>query len=143
MTMAFLRLSVLLLLLTSCTEDNPRPDSRVSLFAGSDANGKTWQITQIEVSFGTVTPNPCVTDNFITYYSNGNYDINEGATKCNPNDPPGVRGTWTLDDAEETMTVAIGDSIQTWTIEETKSESHRITSQFNDGSRTYVLTLSN
>ena len=141
--MAFLRLIPFTFLFVACVQEDPKPDSRAELFAGSDQYGKTWQITSIDVDFGTVTPNSCVTDNFITYYPNGNYEINEGATKCNPNDPPGEMGTWTLSNDESQLTTTVGDSTQVWVIDETLSDAHRITSTFSDVSLTYTLILSN
>ncbi|MEP1033173.1 hypothetical protein [Ekhidna sp.] len=117
--------------------------SRADLFSGQDAFGKTWQIQQIEIDLGTLLPNSCVTDNFITYYPNGTYEINEGATKCDPSDLPGIIGEWYLDSMEERLFVEIDDSIQVWDIDETQTDSHKITSSFKEGNRTYTFTLSN
>lgn len=141
--MAFLRLILLAFVIISCAESSTRPASRSDLFSGSDSFGKTWQIQQIEIELGTLQPNPCVTDNFITYYPNGTYEINEGATKCDPNDPPGNIGTWYLDDQEERLFVELEDSTQVWDIDETQTDSHKITSSFREGNRTYTFILSN
>lgn len=140
--MAFLRLSLLSLILLSCVEDSPRPESRSQLFAGTDQFGKTWQINEIEIEIGTLIPHSCLTDNFITYYPNGTYEINEGASKCNPNDLPGIIGEWYLNRSENQLYVEIGDSIQIWEIEDTKEDSHRISSNFKEGYRTYSFHLS-
>ncbi|MEP0987018.1 hypothetical protein [Ekhidna sp.] len=140
--MAFLRLFLLATILISCVEDSPRPESRSHLFSGTDEFGKTWQIEEIEIELGTLVPHSCLTDNFITYYPNGTYEINEGASKCNPSDPPGVMGKWYLNRLENRLFVEIGDSIQSWEIEETKEASHRISSNFIEGYRTYSLHLS-
>ncbi len=141
--MAFLRLTLLSLIIFSCTESSTRPDSRSDLFSGSDSFGKTWQIQEIEIELGTLQPKSCVMDNYITYFPNGTYEINEGATKCDPSDPPGAIGKWYLDDAEETLFVEIGGETQVWDIDETKTDSHRITSNFQEGDRTYTFVLSN
>lgn len=141
--MAFLRLFLLSLIVIGCAESSPRPESRSELFSGLDEFGKTWQIQQIEIELGTLQPNSCVKDNFITYYPSGIYEINEGATKCNPTDLPGVVGQWYLDDTEEKLFVEIGDSIQVWDIDDTKTDSHQITSTFKEGNRTYTFTSSN
>lgn len=140
--MAFLRLSLLSLIIFSCAESTPRPESRSELFSGVNEFGKTWQIQQIEIELGTLQPKTCVTDNFITYYPNGTYEINEGATKCDPQDLPGVIGQWFLNNDEDRLFVEIGDSVQVWDINSTTTESHRITSDFLEGNRTYTFVLS-
>ncbi|WP_462248392.1 hypothetical protein [Ekhidna sp.] len=141
--MAFLRLTLLSLIILSCSESSPRPSNRSDLFSGTDSFGKTWQILEIEIELGTLRPNSCVLDNFITYYPNGVYEVREGATKCDPNDPPSMTGQWYLDDSEETLFVIINGDTQVWDIEETQTDSHRITSNFIEGNRTYKLILSN
>ncbi len=141
--MAFFRLTVFVLIITSCAETSTRPTSRADLFSGQDSFGKTWQIQSIEIELGTLQPNSCVTDNFITYYPNGTYEINEGATKCEPGDPPGVIGQWYLDTQEENIFIDINGNVQVWEITETQTDSHRITSNFTEGNRTYTYILSN
>lgn len=141
--MAFLRLILLSLIILSCTDSTPKPDSRSDLFSGSDAFGKTWQIQDIEIELGTLQPKSCVVDNFITYYPDGTYEVREGATKCDPGDPPAIIGKWYLDNDEETLFVVIDGTTQAWEIEETKTDIHRITSNFIEGDRTYTLILSN
>lgn len=141
--MAFLRLSLISLIVIGCAESSPRPIDRSDLFSGQGSFGKTWQIQKIELELGTLQPRTCLTDNFITYYPNGTYEINEGATKCDPGDLPGVIGRWYLDSKEERLFVEIADSTQVWIIEETRSDLHRITSVFEEGDRTYTFILSN
>ena len=127
----------------ACDEEQAEPNDRSYLIAGNTAFGKTWRVSQIEVSFGTVSPHPCVTDNFITYFPDGNYEINEGATKCSPTDPPAVTGVWTLNSFETKIFVELGDSLQTWNIQAIDKNSQRISSEFNEGERIYVLSLVN
>ena len=142
--MAFLR-SILLfsiLLISGCvSESNPRPSSS-DLIAGNDRFGKSWSIIHIDVGFGIVTPYSCITDNNITYYPDGRYEVNEGLTKCHPDDPPGQLGTWKFI-SDEVLQITIGDSIQTWNIESLSSSSHEIGSTFSEGYRTYLLVSSN
>ncbi|NQZ79004.1 MAG: hypothetical protein HRT61_23240 [Ekhidna sp.] len=140
--MAFLRLTLLSLIIISCSESSIRPESRSELLAGTDRFGKTWQIQEIEVELGTLVPKTCLTDNFITYYPDGTYEINEGATKCNPDDFPGLIGAWNLDRSQNRLFVAIGDSTQAWDIDETTRNTHQITSLFREGYRTYSFILS-
>ena len=141
--MAFLRLFLLSLVIISCADSSPKPNSRSDLFSGNDSFGKTWQIQNIEIELGTLQPKSCVLDNFITYYPDGSYEVREGATKCDPNDPPAVVGEWYLNDEEDLLYVVIDGNPQIWDIEETQADSHRITSNFIEGDRTYTLILSN
>ena len=142
--MAFFRLTFLSLLFLTfgCHSENTRSTRRVELIAGADSFGKTWRIDRIQIDIGTVLPNTCVTDNFITYFPSGRYEINEGASKCNPNDPPGKQGQWFIDDDENQLVVEVGDSVQIWRIDFLNSDAHSITSMFAEGSRTYELVLS-
>ena len=132
-----------LIFLSSCYHDSPTPLSTSELIAGVDEFGKTYQVNHITIEIGTVTPHECVTDNFITYYPNGRYEINEGATKCNPNDSPAVVGFWRIDRSETFLTVEIGDSTQVWEIESIENSSHAVTSTFREGLRTYSFHSSN
>ncbi|MBK8609696.1 MAG: lipocalin family protein [Chitinophagaceae bacterium] len=45
----------------------------------------------------TGTPAACEADNYVKFSSNGTYESNEGATKCNPGDPQIIdTGTWSF-----------------------------------------------
>lgn len=141
--MAFFRIILLsLIVLSSCDYSEPKPDSREELIAGTDRFGKTYQINKIEVELGELRPKQCITDNFITYFPNGSYEINEGATKCNPGDDPALTGTWRLID-DEMLVITFRDSTQNWEIESMTENHHSISSDFKEGSRTYTLGSSN
>lgn len=144
--MKYLRITplFLLILLSSCYQDyHPKPLSTEELIAGFDEFGKTYQVNHITIEIGTVTPHSCVTDNFITYFPNGRYEINEGASKCSPSDPPALTGHWNLNRSETLLIVEIGNTIQTWEIESIGDASHAITSDFKEGLRTYTYYSSN
>ena len=128
--------------MTSCDYSEPKPAEREELVAGTSRFGKTYQINKIEVELGELRPKQCITDNFITYFPNGSYEINEGATKCNPGDDPALSGTWRLID-EEILVISFRDSTQTWNIESMTENTHIISSEFTEGSRTYTLSSSN
>lgn len=138
-----LKLLPLLLLIVGCVENSPEPNNKEDLISGNSEFGKTWRISSIEIELGTLQPNGCVTDNFITYYPNGNYEINEGASKCDPNDPPAIEGTWLLNSFETKIFVEFGDSLQVWDIESINRNTQTITSDFKEGERTYSLSAIN
>jgi hypothetical protein len=142
-TMANLRIFFLALLCCACAEDEPLIISKTELLAGTSDFGKTWSISQIDVELGTLIPNPCVKDNFITYYPDGRYEINEGRSKCAPTDPPSASGIWNLNQSESILTVSIGDSTQLWQLEFVDRNHQVISSAFLEGSRTYTLSWSN
>lgn len=132
-----------LLVFAACVENSPEPISKSVLLSGNDAFGKTYSISSIELELGTLQPHPCLTDNFITYFPNGNYEINEGATKCHPNDPPALIGFWDMNRDQTQLFVDIDGSIQTWNIESLGLQNHRISSIFNEGERIYSLIATN
>ncbi len=132
-----------MLVFTACIENSPEPINKSVLISGSDAFGKTYSISSIELELGTLVPHPCLTDNFITYFPNGNYEVNEGATKCDPNDPPALIGFWEMNREQTQISVEIDGIIQTWNVESVDRENHRISSFFTEGERVYSLTLVN
>lgn len=141
--MAIFRYSLLFVFLyTACDYNEPKPESAEIQIAGNDAFGKTYQITKIEVDLGELVPKQCITDNFITYFPNGSYEINEGATKCDPSDSPAIRGTWRLIN-DDFLIISLQDSTQNWTLETIGEDRHIISSDFSEGSRTYTLHSSN
>jgi hypothetical protein len=103
---SFMALAVILILSSSCKKD----DKKEELLMGS------WIYTGITINPGLPNPNggspitdfffqltPCERDNFITLKTNGNYQVEEGATKCDESAPAIVEsGKWTLN-AEETV----------------------------------------
>jgi hypothetical protein len=48
---------------------------------------------------------PCIKDDHTTFFADGTGELNEGATKCNQNDPQTVPLTWDLDQTETHLTV--------------------------------------
>ncbi len=141
--MVYFRLLILsLILFSSCELNEPKPVGREELIAGTSNFGKTWQINQIEVELGALTPKRCITDNFITYFPNSRYEMNEGATKCESSDPPAISGNWIIED-DETLIITFSDSVQVWDIESLVENQQIISSEFEEGSRTYTLFSSN
>ncbi len=128
-----------LFFLLSCQDGDDPSLSNTELLAGTTTSGKTWRIDKIETEIGTVDPFECVSDNNITYFPDGRYEVNEGARKCNPTDPAAFEGTWRFSSQENQISVTIGDSIRIWLIIQLEDKVHRIESDFSDGERIYVL----
>ncbi len=126
--------------LVQCGEDGPDITSSEDLLAGTTNTGKIWRITSIELEgLGTIDPFSCLEDNNITYFRGGRYEINEGTTKCDIDDPPGLLGSWDLDERQSTLTIFLPDSTVTWDVVQLRDNVHRISRLFDGGRRTYVL----
>ncbi len=132
-------LLIFLFFLMSCQEQSPEPVTPADLLTGQSESGKTWRIILIEVELGSINPFECVSDNPITYFPNGRYEVNEGYKKCNPKDPPSYLGDWRFGLGRNQILVSLGDSTRLWNIVELDHNIQRISSRFPDGERTYVL----
>lgn len=87
---------------SSCKDKAVETRSKTELMAGTSS--KSWKITKAEATHPlglkidlVTTQQACITDNVLTFNSNGTYDIKEGATKCNTGDPDLVlTANWTF-----------------------------------------------
>jgi Lipocalin-like domain/Prokaryotic membrane lipoprotein lipid attachment site len=97
-----------LLLLAACSKKDQGPTRTELLTSGSwnltaselddDGNG-TYEI-DLYASFDA-----CFKDNFVTFQSNGQMVLDEGLTKCDPNDPQTENSTWQLSADGSKLTV--------------------------------------
>lgn len=146
--MAFLRIITssliisFLITISSCSEDGT-PASRSVLIAGSEASGKTWAITGIQLERGSLIVEDCIADNIIRYFPNGRYTISEGLELCSANDPISWEGTWSLSRDETQIFIVLPDSSLTWGIETLNSRTQVISSVFDGDLETYTLSSSN
>lgn len=103
-------------LLAACSgEKTPSPSA-------SDAEalltGAKWKLSAHTISpaidwdgDGTMVTNmyavngDCVHDDIATYAPDHTFTIDEGAGKCDPSDPQQEKGTWSLDDAGDRLTL--------------------------------------
>ena len=91
------------IIFTACDKDGPEP-TVTSTKVGFLTNG-SWKITAVvsdedgNGSYETddyATFPSCFTDNFFTFKTNFQLEINEGPTKCDPTDLQIELGTWSL-----------------------------------------------
>jgi hypothetical protein len=105
---------LLSLLIFSCKDNSATPAlSTKELLIGTSS--KSWKSTKALASLTNspgVTSNlidsqsPCHVDDILILSSNGTFEITEGATKCNTNDPNSVlKGNWTLSSDNKYLTV--------------------------------------
>lgn len=132
-------LSLATLFFISCDDDDSTPITSETILSGTDENGKLYQITRIDLELGQLIPNTCLTDNNITYFPNGVYEVNEGATKCDPNDPPAISGTWAFSNNDTRLVVNMGDSIVTWDVIELSESLHTLSAVFKGDEIAYTM----
>jgi len=127
-----------IILISSCGSDSTN-EILTGKIAGNSLVGKSWSLSNIEIDLGLVTPKACVADNNFTYFESGRYEVNEGATKCSAEAPPGLVGNWFIDDNDTEIIIQIGDSTRTWTIIEVENSIHRLASNFDGDTRIYTF----
>lgn len=103
--------SIALMAVTSCKKKTVEAKKSLeeSLTGGST---KTWMVTDgiakqqgLEVNL-IESQNPCITDNLITFKNDFTYTFQEGATKCNPNDPDLIlTANWEIPEDESYITI--------------------------------------
>lgn len=101
--------AICLLAVASCKKDDDNKSRTETLTSGK------WQITGSKT---TTTVNntstvdddyaswdACEKDNFITFNTNNTYTADEGATKCNSNDPQTDIGNWAFVNSEKSLLI--------------------------------------
>jgi hypothetical protein len=124
---SFLPILVILLVLVGCKKDEDAEPDNLPV-------GITWKITQLVITtnLGTVDQIPttatCDADDVFRFRDDATYVRDEGASKCNANDPQIVdQGTWSKD--KDTFTWD-GDN---FTIEELNRQTFRIKASNSTG----------
>jgi hypothetical protein len=105
-------LSVLLVasiaFLSSCGEDDPKPKTKTELLSAH-----VWKMTKMKVTVGTTSvedvPEACAADDTETFESDGDYKFDEGATKCDPDDPQSGTGKWAFKSDETKLEISGSD----------------------------------
>lgn len=135
---------MVVLAMASCKKDDP---TTTELLIDSDG----WILVSMTVDPPIVDPitgtsitdfyaqmDACDKDDITIFQDNGTYITDEGATKCDPNDPQTETGTWVLSADEKTITID-GES---WTIESLTKSSMRVTFPFDEPYTgiTYTMT---
>ena len=131
------------LLFIACDEIEPESISVAEQIAGTTNDGQSYMIITAEVDIedveGTVELDKCITDNTIIYYPDGRYEENEGRSKCKPSDPPGITGTWKLNEDESKLFISKEGETKEWDIVGVTGTQHKITRPSSQGVVTYVL----
>ena len=113
----YLLLLPALLVLASCSEDDPTP--REILIENE------WLVTSYLITEDNVTEDivssqdPCDSDNYFDFLDNGNYIVYDGDNKCNATDPDIVYSAgFAFDEAQSKLTID-GVTLNATTLNET------------------------
>ena len=105
----FALLTILMLALvfvgTSCKKDDEKTSK--DFLTAHD-----WKLVSVKIGGIASTLDPCDQDDFATFHDDGEYHLDEGATKCDPTDPQETTGTWSISDktTPETLTIKYDDN---------------------------------
>ena len=80
----------------------------------------------------------CFTDNYYIFKTNGELEMNEGTTKCDPADPQTDIGSWELTNNETTLIIG---NIDTYLIEDLNTSTMKLKQTFS-GNRSSIVTFS-
>jgi len=97
------------MLTIGCSKEDSNPSKQDLLTSG------TWKLTAVEAdedangSYETdryAGFSDCFKDNYITFRSSGELELNEGPTKCDPGDPQTMTSSWQLTQNETHLVFA-------------------------------------
>ena len=98
-----------------------------AVMADNDSNG-TYE-TDVFATFSD-----CFKDNFYTYRSNGELELNEGPTKCDPIDPQTETASWQLTQSETHLKINSDE----WKLEELTTSALKWKEDYSGGRSTLV-----
>jgi len=112
--------------ISSCDKDDePKPKTKTELISAHP-----WKITKFKVTQGTASfedaPEACQGDDTETFEADGDYKFDEGATKCDPDDPQSGTGTWTFNSGETVLIISGGGLSLNYTILELTETTMRL-----------------
>lgn len=94
-------------LLSSCGGDDPKPKTKTEIISA-----QPWKLTRIKVTVGSTSqegdPEACTADDVHTFEADGDYRFDEGATKCDPDDPQSSNGKWEFNTDETVIRITQG-----------------------------------
>lgn len=146
-------MSLVVIFISSCSKDEDSPADNLKT-ATEYLTAGNWKMTALTVNpstggisdiFGQMPV--CNTDDLTKFYSNGTITDDEGATKCDPDDPQITNdGTWVLSEDNTILTMDYPDENPTeLTIVELNRSTFKgtyiIIEDFGAGLKTYIFTI--
>ncbi|MEY4902595.1 MAG: hypothetical protein RLZZ292_410 [Bacteroidota bacterium] len=128
----------------ACKKDPVAPTKEELLTA------KKWKISALTLTLlsnGTVEDilkgaDPCETDDFQKFETNGTMSEDEGATKCSPGDPQSTAGTWAFNTEKTQLTITLdGDKVVTTLVELSATTLKYTFDEDGAGSDKYTVTF--
>ncbi|MEO5948702.1 MAG: hypothetical protein ABIP79_17940 [Chitinophagaceae bacterium] len=93
-----------LVILSSCQKDVDTPDTKTKTELLSQG---TWKYKSATVSGSAYSIPACQQDNIYTFLATKMGSMDEGATKCNINDPSPVPFTWSFESGETSILFSV------------------------------------
>ncbi|MBK9017455.1 MAG: lipocalin family protein [Saprospiraceae bacterium] len=132
--------------MTSCKDDDAQPDNTQVLTDGN------WKLTALTSDpafnwFGTPVTNiyaqlpACIKDDLTTFKESGTVNFDEGASKCDPNDPQTTSGTWAFSTDEKILSVTTDGETESWNIEALEDDIFKAHYEITEEGLTYTFTI--
>jgi len=111
----------LVFILVSCSDDKETLNKK-ELLAGTTS--REWKIQDyVDVNINWSNQPACIKDDVWIFFSNGDMQQSEGASKCDPADPQiYVNGFWQLNEDTNTLTLIRSSTIN-WTVDQLTANS--------------------
>ena len=130
----------------SCEKDHEIKPDKISLLTDG-----TWKISSLMVEpaidwFGTPVTNvyaqlpECVRDNLTIFKSNGTVNFDEGPSKCDPNEPQTITGSWAFNPDQTILSLTSEGETESWKI--TRLDGLAITAQYEENHEGVNYTFS-
>ncbi len=98
--------------ISSCDKDDePKPKTKTELISAH-----VWKMTRLKLGTLEGDPETCLADDSYEYKIDFEYRFSEGATKCDPDFPTTITGTWEFKSNETILAVSQTESGVTITL---------------------------
>jgi len=127
-------------------KDDPEP-TRSELFTNKNWRVTAWTSDPAISINGVLVTNvfnqmdPCSKDDLFRFNSNGVYTFDEGASKCNTNDPQTTTGTWSFNSDQTIVSVTEAGGTTSYNIESVSESTLKANTVFNDGNNNYTWSF--
>jgi hypothetical protein len=137
-----------LLFITSCKKDDPVTPDKTALLTGG-----SWKLSAMTVDpaidwYGTPVKNvfpqlpACLKDDLTIFKANGIVNYDEGASKCDPNDPQTTSGTWAFNPEETILSITADGETTSWDITKLTSTTVAADYDITEEGVTYTFSVS-
>jgi len=145
--LALMMVAVSTLILDGCKKKDDDDPTRMELFTNKNWKTTAWTSDPAININGVLVTNvynqlaACVKDDLDRFATNGIYTFDEGASKCNVNDPQTVSGTWAFNSNQTIVTVTVGGNSISYNIESIGENTMKANRVYNDGTNNYTYSL--